>query len=109
MENKETKELLKLIQENTELPLAFMVDNELISDPYEFKYTFVKCYSAEIETIWIYEGSYYMNEADVYEAVQDDFIDEEKYSDLSDEEFDKMVDKYVKEDVEHYKAIVISL
>lgn len=109
MENKQTKELLKLIQENPELPLVFMVENELISDPYEYRYTFIECYSAEIETIWIYEGNYYMDEADIHEAVQDDFIDEEKYVDLSDEEFDKTVEKYIEEEVESYKAIVITL
>lgn len=109
MENEETKELLKLIQENTELPLVFMVNNELIADPYEFKYTFVRCYSAEIETIWIYENNYYMHIVDITEAVQDDFIDEGKYGDLSDEEFDELVEKYIEENVEHYKAIVISL
>ena len=109
MENKQTKELLKLIQENPELPLVFMVDGELSADPYEYRYTFVESYSAEVETIWIYRDTYYNHIVDVTEAVEEGLMNEEGYENLSDEEFDKAVEKYIEENVEHYKAIVITL
>ena len=42
MGNKQTKELLKLIQENPELPLVFMVYNDELIDFYEYTYTSIK-------------------------------------------------------------------
>ena len=108
MENKQTKELLKLMQDNPDLPLVFMVGGELTADPYEYRYTFVESYSAEVETIWIYQDTCYNHIVDVTEAVEEDLWDEE-YVKISSEEFDKIVEKYIEENVEHYKAIVITL
>lgn len=109
MKNEKTKELLRLIQENPELPLVFMVDSELSADPYEYRYTFVSHYEAEVETIWIYEDTYYNHIVDITEAVEEDLMNEEGNENLSDEEFDELVEKYIEENVEHYKAIVITL
>lgn len=39
----------------------------------------------------------------------DYFADEEEYKDLSDEEYDKVIEDYVDNNVEHYKAIVVSV
>ena len=105
----ETKELLKLIQENPDLPVVFMVDGSELIDPYEYRYTFVERYGAEVETIWIYQGTYYNHIVDITEAVEEDVLNEEGNENLSDEEFDKAVKKYIEENVEHYKAIVITL
>ena len=107
MENEQTKELLKLIQENPDLPIVFMVDGSVVFDPYEYRYTFVESYGASVETIWKYQDGYYDHIVDITEAVENDLIDQ--YEDLSDEEFDKVVEKYIEENVERYKAIVITL
>lgn len=107
MENEQTKELLKIIQENPDLPVVFMVDGSEIADEYEYRYTFVEHYSASVETIWIYQDHYYDDKVDITVEVENDLIDQ--YEDLDDEEFDKVVEKYIEENVEHYKAIVITL
>lgn len=109
MKTKQTKELLKLMQDNPDLPLVFMVGGELTADLYEYRYTFVESYSAEVETIWIYRDTYYNHIVDITEAVEEDVMNKEGYENLSDEEFDKAVEKYIEENVEHYKAIVITL
>ena len=105
----ETKEFLKLIQENSDLPVVFMVDGSVVFDPYEYRYTFVESYGANVKTIWKYQDGYYDHKVDVTEEVEEDLMNEEGYENLSDEEFDKAVEKYIEENVEHYKAIVISL
>ena len=107
MENEQTKELLKLIQENPDLPVVFMVYGEDLVDEYEYRYTLIENYGASVKTIWKYQDRFYDHEIDITEAVEDDLIDQ--YEALSDEEFDKVVDKYIEENVEHYKAIVITL
>lgn len=107
MENEQTKELLKLIQENPDLPVVFMVDGSVVFDPYEYRYTFVESYGASVETIWKYQDGYYDHIADITVEVENDLFDQ--YEDLDDEEFNKVVEKYIDENVEHYKAIVITL
>ena len=105
----ETKELLKLIQENSDLPVVFMVDGSVVFDPYEYRYTFVESYGANVETIWKYQDGYYDHIVDITEAVEEDLMNEEEYENLSTEEFYEAVKKYIEENVEHYKAIVITL
>ena len=69
----------------------------------------IKDYRASVETIWLYQDHYYDHIVDITEAVEEDLMNEEEYENLSNEEFDKTVEKYIEEDVEHYKAIVITL
>ena len=106
MENKQTKELLKLIQENPELPLVFLVYGE---DLDEYRYTMIKDYRASVETIWLYQDHYYDHIVDITEAVEEDLINEEEYENLSNEEFDKAVEKYIEEEVESFEAIAVCL
>jgi hypothetical protein len=109
MENKQTKELLKLIQENPELPLVFLVYSEDLADDYEYRYTMIKDYRASVETIWLYQDHYYDHIVDITEAVEEDLINEEEYENLSNEEFDKAVEKYIEEEVESFEAIAVCL
>lgn len=46
---------------------------------------------------------------DMIDNYRDRLTDEEGYKDLSDDEYDKTVEKYVDENIEHYKAIVVSI
>lgn len=108
MENKQTKELLKLLQENPELPLVFMVYGDELVDICEYRYTMFKDYHASVETIWIYQDHYYTDKGDVKEVVEEDLYDDE-YENLSNEEFDKAVEKYIEENVESFEAIAICL
>ena len=108
MENKQTKELLKLIQENPELPLVFMVYNDELIDFYEYTYTLIKDYRASVKTVWLYQDHYYTDKEDVKEVVEEDLYDDE-YENLSNEEFDKVVEKYIEENVESFEAIAVCL
>ena len=108
MGNKQTKELLKLIQENPELPLVFMVYNDELIDFYEYTYTLIKDYRASVETVWLYQDHYYTDKGDVKEVVEEDLYDDE-YENLSNEEFDKVVEKYIEENVESFEAIAVCL
>lgn len=109
MKNKQTEELLKLIQENPELPLVFMVNGGELADPYDYCYTMIKDYSADVKTIWLFQDRYYDHIIDITEAVQDYLCDEEEYENLSNEEFDKVVKKYIEENIESFEAIAICL
>ena len=46
---------------------------------------------------------------DVTEAYEDKFCDDDKYKDMSNEEFDKAIQDYIEKNVRHYKAIIISV
>ena len=107
MENKETQELLILVQENPDLPVVFMVYGEDLADEYEYRYTLIERYNAEVKTIWKHQDRFYDHIIDITEAIEDYLCNQ--YEDLDDEEFDKLVEKYIEENVEHYKAIVITL
>ena len=38
-----------------------------------------------------------------------DLADEDEYKNLSDEEYEKAIKKYIEDNIRHYKAIVISV
>jgi hypothetical protein len=102
------EELIKLIQENPTLPLLFMVRNDEILD--EYGSTVHENFWCEIQTVY-YWGEEMQTVTDDYieiqERVQAMLSDEEEYENLTDEEFEKCVDKYIEENIRHYKAIVI--
>ena len=95
MENEQTKELLKLIQENQELPVVFMVYGEDLADEYEYRYTLIESYGVKVATIWKHQDRFYDEKIDITEVIEDYLCDQ--YEDLSDEEFDKVVEKYIEE------------
>lgn len=59
----------------------------------------------EIETLTLYDDMW-LNEEDYRDKLSDDLCDEEEYKDLSDEEYEKMLDQKIAE-TEFVKAIVI--
>jgi hypothetical protein len=54
------KELCRIIEENPELKVEFLVDSETICE--EFKWTQQKIISVEIEDVWFEDGDLYYGE-----------------------------------------------
>lgn len=107
--NKE--ELIRLIQENPELPLVFMMSNEEVAGDYG---------STVMERFYAYKSEVYKYERwgdlvfsddkdDVEEYFCDTLADDEKYIHMEQEEYEKEIEKYVEENIEHYEAIVVSV
>ena len=102
-------DLIKLVQENSELPLVFIVSNDEIATDYgSTVYEKFRAYKSEVykyeqwgDTIWTDDRD------DVFEYYADKLCDEDKYKDLYNEDFDKAINEYIDEHIEHYEAIVI--
>ena len=100
---KDTTVLRNLILENPELPVIIFCGEE--SWDGEYSYSQASASKGEIATLTLY-GDYWLAEDDYREKLSDDLCDEEEYKDLSDEEWNKMIDEKVK-NTEFIKAIVI--
>lgn len=104
---KDNEELRKLIESNPDLPLVFIVPTENIDYDYTscvFQYS--NCYVSEV----YFDDEHYTDDVeDMIDDYRDRLADEEEYKDLSDDEYDKAVKKYVDENIEHYKAIVVNI
>lgn len=107
MNNKE--KLIKLIQENPRLPFVFMVSNDEIVDGYG--YTVMENFTPYISEIYEYEHYGDKIFTDDLDDVKDYhycmFADNEKFKDLSDEDYRKAIDNWIDENIVHYKAIVL--
>ena len=112
MNNKNDKqELIKLIQENPNLPLVFMMSNDEVAGDYGS--TVMENFTAYKTVVYKYKrwGDICFSDdaSEVEEYYSNEFCDDEKYQDMSQKEFEKEMEKYVEENVEHYEAIVISV
>lgn len=105
--NKE--ELIKLIQENPKLPLVFMINNDEVAGDYGC--TVMEDFRAYKSEIYKYErwGDLVFSDdrEEVEEYYMDTFADEEKYVDLSQEEYEEVIKNYVNQNIKHYEAIVL--
>lgn len=104
---KDTTELRKLIIENPDLPLIIFCGEE--SWDGEHVYNSASASKGSIQELTLYDDGYdsiWMDREDYAEKLADDLCDEEEYKDMTDEEYDKMVDQKVNE-TEFVKAIVI--
>ena len=99
----DTTELRNLILENPDLPLLVFCGEESWHD--EWSYESAEVNSVSIQNLTLYDDIW-MDEYDYKEKLSDDLCNEEEYKDLSDEEYDRMLDKKVKE-TKFVKAIVI--
>lgn len=100
---KDTTILRNLILENPELPVLIFCGEEAWSGDYG--YTQARASYGEIEELTLY-CEMWLNEDDYREKLENNLCDEEEYKDLSDEEWNKMIDERVKE-TEFIRAIVI--
>ena len=110
-----TKELRQLIIDNPDLPLAIFATEDANGGEY---------YSVSTEVLWaritelaLYETklenqlfehweSLFLERDDYEDRLRDDLCDEEEYANLSDEEFDKVVEKKLSE-IEFTKCIYV--
>ena len=105
MNNKQ--ELLKIIQENPDLPIVFFAHGgDFCDDYYSTAFGNFNTYIAEI---YEDEEQWYDGEEQIVEDYMDRFCDKEEYEDLTDEEFEKAIKEWVNTNIKHYKAIVISM
>lgn len=110
MINKNNKEeLLKLIKENSDLPLVFMMSNDEVAGDYGC--TVMEEFRAYKSEVYKYErwGDLVFSDdkEEVVEYYMDAFADEEKYIDLSQEEYEEIIKNYVNQNIEHYEAIIL--
>ena len=97
--------LLELIKNNPDLPVIVCADNYNVNDDYN--YTLYTNLSVDIEELTFYNDEVWLEYDDVEDRVRDIFADDEKYINLSDEEFDKAVEDYIKDNYIFKKYICI--
>lgn len=107
MDKDSRKELIKLMKENPKLPVVFLAQNDEFVDGYGS--TFFENFYCKVDTVYLFDTEYSDDLIYVTEYYSDKLCDEEEYINLSDDEFDEAISKYIEENVEHYKAIIISL
>lgn len=100
---KDTTILRNLILENPDLPLLIFCGEDAWNG--EYGYTQADCSHGEIEELTLFSERW-MRKDEYEEELAEALCDEEEYKDMSDEEFDKMIEKKVAE-TEFVKAIVI--
>lgn len=102
----QNKELLKLIKENPSLPIVFFADSDDVCADYN--YTFMK--SRRVEKGIIYESDIndiiYTDRDDYVEELCNYYADDVRYSNLTDVEYEKEMQKEA-DRVPHYEAIII--
>lgn len=99
---KDCTKLKQMILENPDLPLIAFAGEDAWQDMGGYNQADVRCY---IETLTLY-GDMWCDEDDYRERLTDNLADEEEYKNLSDEEFEKMIDEKVAE-TEFVKVIAI--
>lgn len=103
MTQKDCKELKELIISNPEAPLLIFAGEEANSG--EYSYESVDAGYASLRLITIY-GDQWLDKDDFEDVLRDDMADDERYENLSDEEFDKEFAK-IKAETAFIGAIVI--
>lgn len=100
----DTTELRKLIIENPDLPLLFFVgDDAHIDDGYQYSMAYAS--DVEIQELTLY-SDVWMDKDDYVEKLADNLCDDEEYKDMTDEEYNNMIDDMVAR-TEFVRAIVI--
>lgn len=107
---KPTTELKELIAQHPDYPIVVLAEESAVCD--EFTYTYCSNISFGIGHILDCETPYnnefvITDEDDLKEHIADSWCNEDKYSDLSDEDFYKLVDEKAKEYELYWKDVVI--
>ena len=100
---KDTTKLRKLILENPELPVLIFVGEEAYQG--EYLYNQADATVVKVEDLTLYKEEW-ISEDEYKDILYNDLADEEEFMDLSDEDYEKMIIKIVKE-TEFIEAIVI--
>ena len=104
---KDTTELRKLIIENPDLPLIIFCGEE--SWDGEHDYSSASASKGSIQELTLYDDGYdsiWMEKEDYAERLSYELSDMEEYKDMTNKEYDKMIEDKVAE-AEFVKAIVI--
>ena len=104
---KDTSNLRQLILENPDLPLIILCGDEAWDG--EHSYSSASASKGAIEELTLYENVYdavWMDREDYAEKLADDLCDDEEYKDMTEEEYNNMIDDMVAR-TEFVKAIVI--
>ena len=99
----DTTKLRKLILENPDLPLLIFCGEDSWHD--EYPYEQADASSGEVKELTLYED-WWMDKDDYENRLSDDLCDKEEYKDMSDEEYNKMIQEKIAK-TEFVKAIVI--
>ena len=113
---KQTDELKKLIEEHPDYPIIVLVDSEVVADDY-YSYWYAPSLSFSVGEILdcdqdINDERTFTDRDDFREEVSyrvfecDDEFDT-KYSNMPDEEFEKLVDEFVAKYDEYWKPVII--
>lgn len=103
------RNLLNLLKEHPDLPVIFFANTE-DSRILDFETTVYEDFNCEIEEIYdCEEDGCFTDIDDAIELLQDQLCDDEKYENLTDDEFYKEMRKYIDTNIRHFKAIVINI
>lgn len=105
---KDNEELRKLIAENPELPIVFNIYTDNINTDY-CSIVFEESVDCKVSIVYFTDDRSYDDFDEILDDFRCDLADEDEFKDLSDDDYDKAVEKYIEENVRHYKAIVISV
>ena len=97
--------LLELIKHNPDLTVIVCSYNSDAN--YDYDSTVYFDLSAYIEELTLYNDEVWLDYDDVEDRIRDIFADDDKYINLSDPEFDKAVEDYIKENYTFKKYICI--
>lgn len=97
--------LLELIKNNPDLPVIVCSYNGDAN--YDYDSTIYFDLSVYIEELTFYNEEVWLDYDDVEDRVRDNLACDDKYVDLSDDEFDKAVEDYIKENYTFKKYICI--
>lgn len=110
LDTKNNKEnLIKLMQENPDLPVVFMVYTDYIDTDYSTillkDFRAYKCVLYEYNRFG--DLVYTDDKREVVEYFVDYFADEDQYKDVPQDTYEKIIEKYVDEQILNYPAIAI--
>lgn len=103
------KKLLEIIEENPDLPIVYIVSNDDLA--YDYNSTVLFNSRFYISDVWLNNitNEYMDDYTSVLEWYMDYFADNDEYTKLNDDEYEKVIDTYIEENVDHFKAIIISV
>ena len=99
----DTTELRKLIIDNPDLPLIVFCGDDCWHDFYPYEKANIN--GCDVEKLTLY-NDWWIDKEDYADRLSDDLADEEEYKDMTDDEYNAMIDQKVNE-TEFVKAIVI--
>lgn len=107
----DSKELRRLIAENPDLPITVLVGEDSSSE--EWAWTYCAMISCDIQKILDIktpydhsDGTLFTDEEDFKERIADNFYCNDMYTELSDSEFDEVVEREAEKYKEHWKRVI---